>query len=287
LEQFGLKSCVLNSELPVSSRLHIVQEFNRGLYDFIIATDEGENTHAIEYEKEDDNDENPENSLHEKNLEIMLDSSSTSVADNEDSLPEGQHDSSKRKRCGEYGASRGIDFQNVQAVINFDFPSSVRSYIHRVGRTARGVGNHGYALSFLGLGRDYSNALTEKNVKIIPPLHKTSSSFELEEETFNRLLQRYSNEIENYAFNTQQVEGFRYRVEDALRQVTRSLIREARLKELKAEIITSHKLKVSFFLSWVFPLNHPGNGFCVVCWDIVNFSVSVLTLLSKEEGING
>lgn len=30
LEQFGIKSCILNSELPVNSRLHAVQEFNKG-----------------------------------------------------------------------------------------------------------------------------------------------------------------------------------------------------------------------------------------------------------------
>jgi ATP-dependent RNA helicase DDX56/DBP9 len=41
LEQFMIKSCVLNSELPLNSRYHVVQEFNKGVYDYIIATDEG------------------------------------------------------------------------------------------------------------------------------------------------------------------------------------------------------------------------------------------------------
>jgi ATP-dependent RNA helicase DDX56/DBP9 len=57
LEQFSIKSCVLNSELPLNSRrgtvrlagvscssvyrrYHVVQEFNQGVYDYIIATDE-------------------------------------------------------------------------------------------------------------------------------------------------------------------------------------------------------------------------------------------------------
>ena len=31
LEQFGLRTCVLNEELPVNSRFHIVQEFNLSL----------------------------------------------------------------------------------------------------------------------------------------------------------------------------------------------------------------------------------------------------------------
>src|SRR5205814_10396684 len=42
LEQFGVKSCVLNSELPVNSRIHVVQEFNKGVYDIIIAADDQE-----------------------------------------------------------------------------------------------------------------------------------------------------------------------------------------------------------------------------------------------------
>jgi ATP-dependent RNA helicase DDX56/DBP9 len=42
LEQFGIRSCVLNSELPVNSRLHTVDEFNSGVYDIIIAADEHE-----------------------------------------------------------------------------------------------------------------------------------------------------------------------------------------------------------------------------------------------------
>ena len=37
----------------------------------------------------------------------------------------------------EFGLSRGIDFQNVSNVINFDFPTFDNQYVHRAGRTAR------------------------------------------------------------------------------------------------------------------------------------------------------
>jgi len=43
--------------------------------------------------------------------------------------------------------ARGMDFKNVSLVINFDFPQSVTSYIHRIGRTGR-AGRRGEAITF-------------------------------------------------------------------------------------------------------------------------------------------
>lgn len=40
LEKFGIKSGVLNAELPFNSRYHSVLEFNRGVFDYLIATDD-------------------------------------------------------------------------------------------------------------------------------------------------------------------------------------------------------------------------------------------------------
>ena len=40
-------------------------------------------------------------------------------------------DNSKRVKDKESGVARGIDFQFVANVINFDFPSEPDSYIHR------------------------------------------------------------------------------------------------------------------------------------------------------------
>ena len=75
LEQFSIKSCVLNSELPLNSRLvnylsrccyelnspmprmHIVQEFNKGIYDYIIATDESNEAMGADSDDESDAEE--------------------------------------------------------------------------------------------------------------------------------------------------------------------------------------------------------------------------------------
>ncbi|KAI4112100.1 MAG: hypothetical protein LQ339_000108 [Xanthoria mediterranea] len=46
-------------------------------------------------------------------------------------------------------ASRGLDLQNLAYVINYDMPSSINSYVHRVGRTAR-AGRSGTAITLVG-----------------------------------------------------------------------------------------------------------------------------------------
>ena len=50
--------------------------------------------------------------------------------------------------------------------------------------------------------------------------------------------------LKEYVFDMKMVEAFRYRMEDALRAVTKSAVKEARIKELKTEILNSDKLKV-------------------------------------------
>lgn len=43
--------------------------------------------------------------------------------------------------------ARGLDFKAVNVVVNFDFPTSAISYIHRIGRTGR-AGRSGQAITF-------------------------------------------------------------------------------------------------------------------------------------------
>ncbi len=39
-------------------------------------------------------------------------------------------------------AARGLDIPNVKHVVNFDLPTDIDEYVHRIGRTGR-VGNIG------------------------------------------------------------------------------------------------------------------------------------------------
>ena len=62
-------------------------------------------------------------------------------------------------------AARGLDIPHVKHVINFDMPSDIEEYVHRIGRTGR-MGNVGLATSFFNennrnLVRDLMELLTE------------------------------------------------------------------------------------------------------------------------------
>ncbi|XP_049909634.1 probable ATP-dependent RNA helicase DDX56 [Epinephelus moara] len=195
LEQFGIPACVLNSELPVQSRCHIITQFNQGFYDYIIATDE-------------------------QSLDDPTAAPQTAAGKGKKKKGRERGGKSKDK---EYGVSRGVDFQNVANVVNFDFPTTVESYIHRVGRTAR-ADNPGTALSFiaqteLDLLSEVEDALTGDNADSV---------------------------LKPYQFKMEEIEGFRYRCRDAMRSVTKQAVREARLKEIKQELLNSEKLKTYF-----------------------------------------
>lgn len=217
LEQFGIRCCILNSELPINSRLHIVEEFNKNVYHLLIATDE---TNELN-EEQDDNEDGDEDTKDKGNAETKPKKSKKS----------------KFKQDKEYGVSRGVDFRNVACVLNFDLPTSSKAYIHRIGRTAR-AGKAGMALSFVLPLSEFGK-------------HKTASlaSAKKDEKVLGRIVKQQSKngfEIKPYQFDMKQVEGFRYRADDAFRAVTQTAVREARVKELKNELINSEKLKRFF-----------------------------------------
>lgn len=130
--------------------------------------------------------------------------------------------------------AQGIDFKNVAAVINFDLPTSATSYAHRIGRTAR-AGKAGMALSFVVPKELYrkhmptTTATAEKDEKVLARITRQQA--------------RKGKEVKPYNFNTKQVEAFRYRMNDALRAVTKVATREARTRELRQELLKSEKLK--------------------------------------------
>jgi ATP-dependent RNA helicase DDX3X len=67
-------------------------------------------------------------------------------------------------------AARGLDIPNVTHVINYDLPSDIDDYVHRIGRTGR-AGNTGVSTAFFNRGnrnivRDLVELLREANQEI-------------------------------------------------------------------------------------------------------------------------
>lgn len=60
-------------------------------------------------------------------------------------------------------AARGIDIQDISHVVNFDIPATAETYIHRIGRTARG-GATGDALTFVSRDEEYMIRDIEKTL---------------------------------------------------------------------------------------------------------------------------
>eukprot|EP00977_Amphora_coffeiformis_P003113 scaffold581_cov169-Amphora_coffeaeformis.AAC.3 len=243
LQLFHIRAAVLNAELPVHSRLHIIQQFHLGVVDYLIATDaSAENESA-----DDDGDQTP---------------------------------NKKSKRTdSEYGVSRGVDFHKVSFVVNVDFPSNPTVYRHRIGRTARG-GRAGVALSLVSTDPPKGPTPSKKNKRKQTDV-PVVSDWELlqavqEDQPRIPLVQAAAqtqgimqaaaaprtedgdpgiadaNTPSDQAqpvlldFNLQEVEGFRYRVEDVSRAVTRKAVQEARASELKVEILNSERLQQHF-----------------------------------------
>ncbi|KAJ4174463.1 ATP-dependent DNA/RNA helicase [Fusarium falciforme] len=223
-EQFGIRSCILNSELPLNSRVHVVEEFNRNVYDIIIAADEKNDMLGDDEAAEGEGDEAKEKA----------------TEGDDDAEVEAKRPKKKAKKSKgdkEYGVSRGVDFKKVSAVINFDLPTTASSYTHRIGRTAR-AGQTGMALSFV-----VPKELYRKHVPTSTP------TAEKDEKVMAKIIRQQAKrgkEVKPYNFNMDQVDPFRYRMNDALRAVTKVAIREARTRELRQELLKSEKLKRYF-----------------------------------------
>ena len=237
LEQFHIRSSVLNAELPFRSRLNIIEQFNVGNFDYLIATDESTDAQDTDDENDDDDDDDDE--------------SDDNGDDDEDDSQENKRKKGKKKD-DEYGVSRGLDFRNVSFVLNVDFPPSAKSYAHRVGRTARG-GAKGVALSLVENDSEeqYDTLIAVQNEQ--PKISITGATTETLQSSVETpvdpstdgTLQEQS-QPSPLDFDLREIEGFRYRVEDVSRSVTKASVKETRAAELRAEILNSERLQSHF-----------------------------------------
>lgn len=249
LERFSINSAVLNAELPHASRQNIIQAFNQGLVELLIATDEGfggtladepdepnepEGAAEAEPEPEAEEVELSGRDLRRAKRAAAKKARVTLEGVAKEQLPDpvaaratvavearrfGQR---RRPEADEqYSITRGIDLHGVSTVINADVPMSTRDYVHRVGRCARG-GASGTALT---LCADEEQPMLERIIRA-----QASSGGELQQ----------------LPMQISDAERFRYRVEDMTRGLTKKAVGQYRARELQLEALNSEKLKAYF-----------------------------------------
>ncbi|KAL3139682.1 DEAD-box ATP-dependent RNA helicase 35 [Trebouxia sp. C0009 RCD-2024] len=80
-------------------------------------------------------------------------------------------------------ASKGLDFPDIQHVINFDMPEEIENYVHRIGRTGR-CGKTGIATTFINKNQsesillDLKHLLKEAKQRIPPVLTALEDPYE-------------------------------------------------------------------------------------------------------------
>ncbi|EFN55662.1 hypothetical protein CHLNCDRAFT_23258 [Chlorella variabilis] len=237
LEAFGVPAAVLSAELPLNSRHHILQarprqgwpsaaqEFNRGLFDYLIATDD---VHA------GDADGSTGSSKQQRQKKGSRGDAGGG---------KGAVGGKRQRKEEEFGVTRGIDFKGVRTVINFEMPGSTKGYVHRVGRTGR-AGQAGTAISLLApsdapLAAELTAMLRDSGGGEAGGDHPAAAAAAggaAAAAATQAGLQPHQR------LTKAAVEGLRYRAED----VARSITKNARAKELKNELLNSQRLAAFF-----------------------------------------
>lgn len=72
-------------------------------------------------------------------------------------------------------AARGLDINNVEAVVNFEMPATIETYVHRIGRTAR-AGKCGKSCTLIGEGRRHLMKAVVRDAEDKAGSHRSQTS---------------------------------------------------------------------------------------------------------------
>lgn len=91
-------------------------------------------------------------------------------------------------------AARGLDVENIEAVINYDIPNDEEYYVHRIGRTGR-AGKAGKAYTFISGREIYKIKDIQRFTKAVILKAEPPTMFDIEESRIGALLKRVSDAV--------------------------------------------------------------------------------------------
>ncbi|KAG6976596.1 hypothetical protein JG688_00001174 [Phytophthora aleatoria] len=275
-EQFVIKSAVLNAKLPHNSRQHIIEEFNRGLFDYLIATDDSVDRDEVGDEDEDDEGEEGDEEVGDAGEEKSDAESEAEEEDEEkDSDKEEEDDSEKEEDDdSEKEDDEAIDSDKEDASDNEeDSDNDEHQEKKTVGAKRGRADDESYGVSrgvdFRGVQfvinvdfpksvRAYTHRIgrTARGGASGTALSLVSKEDAKEERALKRVqakqqaVRSETNDViaqpAELAFDLKEIDCFRYRVEDVRRAVTRVAVREAQLADVKKEMLNSERLEAHF-----------------------------------------
>ncbi|GAB69236.1 DEAD/DEAH box helicase, partial [Plasmodium cynomolgi strain B] len=258
LTYFDIPSSILNPNHPILVRQNIIFAFNNYKMFFLIcpqyeknaaprgdATNHEDSGHGADANEagrgeddacdqdlqsnlDDPSDENLQSNLDDpcdqdlqSNLDDPCDQDLQSNLDDacDQDLQSNLDDASEDEKDFLY--NRGLDFQGVHCVVNFNMPLDTKTFVHRVGRTCR-LSNKGISISFIN-----ENEMAEKNI-----LQKIRAK--------NICTIHQKNMPQN------KVEMYRYRVESIINKCTNKKVKQFIQKEILYQSLKSKELKEFF-----------------------------------------
>jgi ATP-dependent RNA helicase DDX56/DBP9 len=270
LERFGIRAAVLNPELPFNSRLHTLQAFNRGTFDYLIATDAsldgGLDVEADDEEAEEAEEAPEAERAGSKRARAAADGA---AASSKKRRTEGDSSESEEEEEGdafvhEDSSEAGSEAESEAAAA----PAAAKSKAGKAA-AAPSSSSRDYGVS---RGVDFRAVSTVVNFDFpatasayIHRIGRTARGgasgvavsfldFEGVNATHDAVLEAVSADAvaagtappQPLPLDLREVEGFRYRVEDVLRGVTPQQVKQARQAELKAELLASQALQAHF-----------------------------------------